>query len=285
MSAVTRIRHSFAGRWARQTLHALYSLQHRDGRPVQYHLAAGVDIRLYPEGEVAEFLVLQRFFEKTEMALAAAYLRPGMKVVDIGANIGVYSILAQQRVGDTGCIWAFEPSLESYRRLLKNISLNNCNLVQPVQIALSDRSGASFVLQSDPGFGDAYRYLLPAHKTSGATGELVPVMTLDLYASRNGIASVDFIKVDVEGCEYAVFAGSRELLASSPNVVVMFESDPGWCARAGCRQQDSFGLLRKLGFQLYGWDCQARKWNADESSLSSASTVWASRCPQALPVA
>ena len=284
MSAVTRIRHSFAGRWVRQILHALYGLQHRDGRPVRYHLAAGVDIQLYPEGVIAEFLAVQAFFEKTEMALTAAYLRPGMQVIDVGANIGVYSILAQHRVGDTGCVWAFEPSSESYRRLLKNVSLNKCGRVQPAQLALSDRSNASFVLQSDPGFGDAYRYLLPRQSVGSAAGELVPVTTLDLYASQNGIASADFIKIDVEGSEYMVFAGSRQLLASSPNAVVMFESDPEWCARAGCRQQDSFELLRKLDFQLYAWDIQKRKWTADESSLFSASTVWASRDLQALPV-
>ena len=278
------IRHSFAGRWVRQILHAVYRFQNRDGRPVRYHLAAGVDIQLYPEGEIAEFLTLQRFFEKTEMALTASYLKPGMRVIDVGANIGVYSILAQRQVGDTGHVWAFEPSSESYRRLLKNLTLNQCCRVQSAQIALSDRSDTSFVLQSDPGFGDAYRYLLPVQEASSGGGEIVPVMTLDLYASRNGIASVDFIKVDVEGCEYMVFRGSRELLASSPNVVVMFESEPGWCARAGCRQQDSFELFRKLDFQLYAWDSKKRKWTGDERSLLAASTVWASRDLRVLPL-
>jgi len=218
------------------------------------------------------------------MALTAAYLRPGMKVVDVGANIGVYSILAQHRVGHAGCVWAFEPSSESYRRFLENISLNNCSCVRPARIALSDRPDAFFMLQSDPGFGDAYRYLLPSRAAGGAAGELVPVTTLDLYASRNGIASVDFVKVDVEGGEFKVFAGSSRLLASSPNAVVMFESDPEWCARAGCRQQDSFELLRKLDFQLYAWNRQNRQWTADESSLFRASTVWASRDLEALPV-
>jgi FkbM family methyltransferase len=251
---------------------------------VRYRLAPGVDIQLYPEGEIAEFLVVQRLFEKTEMALTAAYLRPGMKVVDVGANIGVYSILAEQRMGGAGCVWAFEPSSESYRRLLRNISLNRCSLVRPAQIALSDRSDASLVLRSDPGFGDAYRYLVPSDQGSGATGEIVPVVTLDLYAARNGIVGVDFIKVDVEGCEHMVFAGSRELLMSSPSVVVMFESDPGWCARAGCTQQDSFEMLRKLDFQLFAWDSRNRKWTDRESSLLCASTVWASRDMQALPV-
>jgi FkbM family methyltransferase len=162
--------------------------------------------------------------------------------------------------------------------------LNKCSRVQPVQIALSDRSDTSFALQSDPGFGDAYRYLRPSEEAGNGAGEIVPVITLDLYASRNGIEGVDFIKVDVEGFEYMVFTGARELLASSPNVVVMFESDPEWCARSGCRQQDSFELLRKLKFRLYSWNGRNRKWTADEPSIVGATTVWASRNPQRLPV-
>jgi hypothetical protein len=94
---------------------------------------------------------------------------------------------------------------------------------------------------------------------------------------------VDFMKVDVEGFEYMVFSGARALLASSPKVVVMFESDRGWCERAGCRQQDSFDLFRKLGFQLFAWHGRKGKWTTDESSLLSATTIWASRDLQALP--
>lgn len=284
MSTVSRVRHSVLGKCVRQVLHSIYHLKHRNGEPVQYKLSPGVTIQLYPEGEIAEFLTLQRFFENTEMALTAAYLKPGMKVIDVGANIGVYSLLAQRRVEETGRVWAFEPSSESYRRLLRNLALNKCGCVQPVQMALSDRSDTYFTLQSDPGFGDAYRYLRPTADVSPSGGERVPVTTLDLYAARNALNNVDYMKVDVEGHEYTVFKGSQELLAASPNAVVMFESDPEWCERAGCRPQDSFELLRKLKFGLYVWDDRKRKWSGDEPSLLNATTVWASRDARALPV-
>jgi FkbM family methyltransferase len=279
----SRIRHSVIGWGVRKVLHAGYSLRHRNGQPVGYRLPGGVDIRLFPEGEIAEFLWIRRLFEKTEMALAAAYLRPGMKVIDVGANVGVYSILAQQRVGQDGSVWAFEPSSESYGRLLRNISLNGCHSVRPVQMALGDRPGR-LALQSDAGFGDAYRYLCPSKEANGNGSEFVPVMPLDVFACRNGIARADYMKVDVEGCEYMVFAGSRDLLASSPGLVIMFESEPEWCERAGCRQQDTFELLRALGFGLFAWDHRERKWNGDEAAIVDASTVWASRDPGVLPV-
>ena len=63
-----------------------------------------IKIRLYPEGEIAEFLAFPWLFEKTEVALTAAFLQPGMSVIDVGANIGLYSILANMRVRPGGTV-------------------------------------------------------------------------------------------------------------------------------------------------------------------------------------
>ena len=166
MSIATRIRHSFIGRSARMAIHAAYRLQHRDGRPVAYRLPGGVGVQLFPEGEIAEFLSVQQFFEKTELALVSAYLKQGMKVVDVGANIGLYSILAQKMVADGGAVWAFEPSLESFQRLNRNLSLNGCHGVHAARLALSVHANTFLKLTNDPGFGDAYRYLLPTDTAS-----------------------------------------------------------------------------------------------------------------------
>ena len=102
MSAASTIRHSVVGRCVRKLIHIAYHLQNPAGMPVSYRLPGGVELQLFPEGEVAEFLTVQRFFERTELALVSAYLKPGMTVIDVGANIGVYSILAEKRVGATG---------------------------------------------------------------------------------------------------------------------------------------------------------------------------------------
>jgi FkbM family methyltransferase len=207
-----------------------------------------------------------------------------MRVLDIGANIGAYSILADKSVGAEGYCWAFEPSPESYQRMLKNLELNACRRVRPLQVALSDQTNTFLKLKSDPGFGDAYRYLSGADSSDGdSLGELVPVTTWDSFAQQNGITNLDFIKVDVEGGEFRVFRGAREFLSASPYVVIMFESDPEWCERAGCRPKDSFDLLRSLGFELYCWR-GASGWQAGERDLMNAGMVWATRDRQRLPV-
>lgn len=286
MSATSRIRHSFIGRCVRKLIHVTYRLQNPAGKPVRYRLPGGVEIQLFPEGEVAEFLTVQRFFEMTELALVSAYLKPGMTVIDVGANIGVYSILADKRVGATGTVWAFEPSLESSRRLRNNLDLNGCRSVRPFQLALSARSSPSLTLKSDAGFGDAYRYLAPDGDAddSSQDGERVSVTTLDLFSRDNDIADAAFLKIDVEGGEYLLLQGAQEFLRSCPDVCIMFESDPDWCLRAGCRQQDAFELLRRLGFGLYTWESRRRRWSVGEEALLTAGMIWACRHADRLPV-
>jgi len=285
MSAASKIRHSIIGRSVRKVIHAGYHLQNPAGKPVKYRLPGGVEIQLYPEGEIAEFLSVQRFFEKSELALVTAYLKPGMTVIDVGANIGVYSILADKLVGSAGGVWGFEPSLETFDRLQKNLQLNGCSRVRPCRVALSAQADAVMTLKSDAGFGDAYRYLSnSAADLAGPGAESVTSTTLDAFAEDQNIGPADFVKIDVEGGEFGVFQGARQFLRSSPNATIMFESEPDWCRRAGCTQQDSYELLRSLGFGLYAWNLRTRQWVSDEDALLTAGTVWASRDAARLPV-
>jgi hypothetical protein len=141
-------------------------------------------------------------------------------------------------------------------------------------------------LKSDAGFGDAYRYL-SSDGFAGEEGggyEWVPVTTLDSFSRDQQIGGAAFLKIDVEGGEYMVFQGAQEFLRTSPEVCIMFESDPEWCRRAGCRQQDAFELLRRLGFGLYAWQHRTKKWLASEDALLNAGMVWASRDSDRLPI-
>lgn len=288
MSAVSQIRHSVVGRFARRAIHVFYRLEHRGNAPVRYHLPGNVPIDLYPEGEIAEFLAFSRFFERTELELAAAFLQPGMHVVDVGANIGLYSILAGKRTGPAGKVWAFEPSPDSFVRLRRNLALNGCRSVQPYRIALSDLPDTVMHLKSDRGFGDAYRYLVTTSVDGAAeTEELesVPVTTLDQWACGDGMPAVDFVKVDIEGGEWRMLRGAEEVLRANPRVVLLFESEPDWCRRSGCRQEDSFGFLESLGFGLYAWNPRRRAWQTDPRALLGAGMVWASRERTRLPLA
>ena len=281
MSAVSRIRHSFVGKAVRAGIHLAFQARYA-GRPhVEYRLPGGLNIRLYPKGDIAEFLAFPLLFEKTELALAAAFLRPGMSVIDVGANIGLYSILAASRVGPNGTVWAFEPSTELAARLDRNLALNGCDRVHVFRLALSDTPNASLSLTCDSGFGDAYRYLSPDAGSSG--GEVVPVTTLDAWAAANAIGRADFLKVDIEGGEYRMVLGARDFLASNPKIVVMFECETDWSARAGWRPQDLRDLFNSLGFGLYAWNSRSYRWENDSNAIAGASMLWATRAESMLP--
>jgi len=166
MSTASRIRHSFIGKAERTAIHLLYRARHPGHDPVTYRLPGGLDLRLYPEGEIAEFLAFPWLFEKTEVALVTAFLKPGMQIIDVGANIGLYSILARKVVGDSRSVWAFEPSGDTVARLERNLALNTCDGVRVFQLGLADAVDTALRLASDAGYGDAYRYLRPTQTPS-----------------------------------------------------------------------------------------------------------------------
>ncbi len=288
MSIAYKIRRSAIGKRARQIHHSWFRLRHAGGEPVSYKLPLNTDLLLYPEGEIAAFLALQTSFETTELALVASYLQQGMKVADVGANIGLYSILAQKRVGAAGTIWAFEPSHETFQLLERNLELNDCKQVVPSRCALSDRADVVLQLTSDKGFGDAYRYLKYQHREeepADPNAEQVPVSTLDKWASDNGVGSLDFLKVDIEGGEFRMFSGAQNILRASRDIVILFESDPQWSERSGVKQQATFELLQNIGLGLYAWDTKQKDWRTDQASLLESEMIWACFERERLPSA
>jgi FkbM family methyltransferase len=277
MDLISRLRHSWVSSFARSGLSWIHRLKYRDGRPHRCVVTPSLEFLIYPNGELAEFISLAQMFERTELGLVAGLLKPGMKVIDAGANIGLYSLLAAKCVGERGQIWSFEPSQTTYRLLTENLSLNQVTTVQANRLALSDFQG-ELTLRSERGFGDLYRHLdYGGSAVAGDVTEKVGVSTLDDFAAEHEINEIDFLKIDVEGGEYRLLKGAQRLLAQSPNVTVMFESEEIWCKRSGCTTDDAFELLKSLGFRLYSWSKKQKQWSAIDSELGKDRTVWAAK--------
>jgi FkbM family methyltransferase len=285
VALISRLRHSGLTSVARSGLRWMHRVRHRAGEPLRCVVAPGMEFKIHPRGELTEFLSLGPLFERTELRLVAKLLKPRMKAVDAGANIGLYSLLAAKCVGDGGQVWAFEPSQITYDLFLDNLALNGVTTVAAQRLALSDFEG-ELTLRSERGFGDLYRHLDYTGKAAtGDSIETVGVRPLDDFAAAQKIDEIDFLKIDVEGGEYRLLKGAQRLLAQSPNVIVMFESEEDWCQRSGCKTEDSFNLLKGLGFGLYSWSKRQERWSADGSELSKSRTVWAARRPDVLAAA
>jgi FkbM family methyltransferase len=163
----------------------------------------------------------------------AEVIRPGDTVLDIGANLGYYTLLAADLVGSTGQVVAIEPNPEVFRRLSASIAVNGFaprTIARNVALAGPDETGnrAFFVPTSEPKNG---RFVGPEESTEYLTDHgMVTEVKLGRIASE-GFDRVDFVKIDVEGAEIAVLEHLRPVLEKfRPKVVceVNFLRGYGW---------------------------------------------------------
>jgi FkbM family methyltransferase len=241
-------------------------------------------IKLYAKGQISKFIFMKKF-EQTELELFSKLIKPGMTVVDAGANIGLYSLLASQLIGESGQVFSFEPSRETYSRLEKNIALNQVSNVKAFNLGLGDNNNQELVLRQDIGYEDAERYIVPQDVTIDNDlenvseiykSESVKVVTLDSCLKNCGINTIDFLKIDTEGFEYYILNGAKEYL-KNPNLILLFECTELGTQRANTSQKQVFDLLSEFGFELYYWSEEVANWCNDEEGCYRAGDLWATK--------
>lgn len=150
--------------------------------------------------------------------LAALIGRNGV-FIDIGANIGVYSLRAASLVGPGGRVIAVEPGADALAGLRRNLALNPQLAITVVPKAMSDHEGEATLHHVGAGYDPQAYSLLP--DATASEGETVPLTTLDALCRAEGLTRVDCIKIDAEGVEPQVLAGGRETLAALRPTVIM----------------------------------------------------------------
>jgi FkbM family methyltransferase len=144
-------------------------------------------------------------FSEGEMELFNDFLRPGMTVVDVGANIGVHTVYFALNVGPSGHVLAFEPQHVLYQMLCGNVALNGHYNVVALNAGLGAQSGTILVPRVDYASGGNFGGLSLG---KWEKGDEVPLRTLDSY----GLEACHLIKIDVEGMELAVLEGAVTVL-------------------------------------------------------------------------
>jgi len=162
-----------------------------------------------------------------------ARVEPGDVFYDIGANIGVYTVLAAQRVGASGKVFAFEPHSATFARLLETIAINSLSeIVTPCNFALHERQGFFSFCYSSPEAGSSQSQLMPQHSQRRDRNpfdvvELKFSASLDSLIAAGGFAPADHVKIDVDGNELMILRGMHALLSSSrPPKSVQVEINP-----------------------------------------------------------
>jgi len=165
--------------------------------------------------------------ERAEQAFYINYLREGMTVFDVGANVGELSLLFSRFIG-SGTVHAFEASARVYASLTAVLSATGRRNVIANNVAMSDRSG-TVRLHCYEGAYQSWNSLArrPLEQygidVQSTHHEDVPASTVDEYCRTHGIAQIDLLKVDVEGAELQVLQGAAGMLASRRVGCVTFE--------------------------------------------------------------
>jgi FkbM family methyltransferase len=184
-------------------------------------------------------------YERRETALVSQRLKPGMTFLDVGANIGYFSLLAASRVGPSGRVVAVEPSPLAYRELVKAIEENTLP-IEPHQVGLGDAPGECTLYFPPVNFHNHSPTMV--HHEGAGTPVRVTVARLDDCLDEWGLASVDLMKIDVEGYEPNVFAGAHCSLRSGRIKALLCEFNDVWLRAAGSSPQAVHDTLLGLGF-------------------------------------
>ena len=198
-------------------------------------------IYVYPDlCNVTTYVLLEQrdWFEHDDLALFRTLIRPDDKVLDLGANVGIYAISAALRTGSQGCVVAVEPARETFELL--NRSASAFEHMTAVQAAVSDKSGTGSLL---PGRTPE------ANKLGGAgrqRGEKVEVLSIDDLAESTGIDCFDIIKMDVEDHGQQTLAGAQKIIGeNSPIIFYEIKEEDGDL------HTELVDVFQKLGYDSY----------------------------------
>jgi FkbM family methyltransferase len=191
-------------------------------------------------------LGMNRIYEPEMTTFFRRHLSPGGIVLDIGAHIGYYSLIFAEAVGPSGKVFAFEPNPENYRLLLKNIRINKFQNIEPINKAVSDKTGVLNLYESDSNSGDHRIY------DSGEKRKQIRIQALkidDLISEME--QPLKLIKMDIQGAEYYALNGMISLINKSEDLLLSAEFWPYGLKMSGVVPESFIALLFKLGFTVY----------------------------------
>ena len=187
-------------------------------------------------------------YEETTTRLFETLLKSGMVVVDIGAHVGYFTLIAARQVGPAGKVYAFEPDPDNYSTLLKNIEANAYDNVVADRKAISDNVGTSqlHLVATGSGRHSMYHHGLPERGSIE-----IETTTLDSTFDDLDWPNVDLIKIDVEGAEVSVLDGMTRLLEKPAKLNLIVEFMPSLLKNAGIAPRQFLDKLASLNSELY----------------------------------
>jgi FkbM family methyltransferase len=208
----------------------------------------GQKMRLYAGNNACEkrLIVTPQFFDPAELAFLKSKLHPNFTFVDVGSNVGAYSVFVAKNAGPDARVVAVDPNAIVLNRLAFNAAANGLSNIQTVQAAVADVDGEmEFALEETNMGGSSLQ--LDREARGGKTILKVPVRTLAGLVSEAGLKHVDAIKIDVEGFEDKVLIPYLSSVPPSlyPRAVIFEANLDSW-------KNDLIGVLKDAGYRTSG---------------------------------
>lgn len=193
-------------------------------------------------GAWADEMVLRHVVGEREYHPPGYEIGPDDVVIDVGANIGAFSVSAA-RVATNGRVIAFEPEPDNFALLCANLDRNGCENATPVRAAVTDHAGiVTLNLNADSGAGHSL------HRDHGGPGVSVPAMTLADVFDAYAIELCDFLKLDCEGAEYDIlYKLPRPVFGRIRRLALEYHADPEVKRDRG---DELVAFLRGVGFRV-----------------------------------
>lgn len=196
-------------------------------------------------GEMIDVCIYVRRFEKDVTSTIEETCKSGFVVLDIGANIGAHCLRFARIVGDKGMVYAFEPTNFAFRKLQRNIALNGFGNVQAFQVALANQNLAQQNI--------SYRSSWKSDGSYVEESSVVDFVRLDDWTNNHPLERLDVIKIDVDGNEFSVLDGGRELLRKFKPMLI---------AEVGAwhfmeEQRNPWRILADMGYRF--WDLKTKE--------------------------
>ena len=189
----------------------------------------------------------KNIWEPEETQFILSVLNRGEIFLDIGANIGYFSVLASHLLGKEGIVYAFEPEIENYKLLLANSTLNGKINIRCFQTALSDEDTLGFLYLNEENLGD--HQLFPVEEQREKIEVTIRKGDSLLLAMTS---RVHFIKIDTQGAEFHVLSGLSKLIEQSlPELVLLLEFWPRGLRQAGVSGLQLLELLSRFDLAFY----------------------------------
>lgn len=194
---------------------------------------------------VAKLIYAFRDFYEPELNSLSRYLPPGGIFVDVGANYGIYTLVAARIVGPSGRVLSFEPASEAHNILLQNIALNGLSNVSTYRCALSEKH-CSAVL---------YQYPDPSRNSFVRTAEVrgreaIIVRTLDEVSAELDLDRLDYLKIDTEGADALVLRGAKHTIEKY-RPVIQFEHLRAQAGQLGITDAEIIKFFVSMNYEVF----------------------------------